>query len=135
MRAARYARRMSERSEVLERVVAAYRGLGELGETVEDEWQYVTDLVEAYSASLADLAGGPPLSVEQIAAIDEAIAEIETIEDPHRAIDWLSTFPHVVAIAIGGDVDADLGPAAPVPGGSDEPDDDNPFAALLRGKR
>jgi hypothetical protein len=29
------------------------------------------------------------------------------ITDPHKAIDWLSTFPHVVALALGGDVDDD----------------------------
>ena len=34
-------------------------------------------------------------------AIDEAIVEIGSIADPHRAIDWLSTFPQVVLLAIG----------------------------------
>ena len=35
------------------------------------------------------------------AAIDRAIDEIGRIEDPHRAIDWLSTFPQVVLVALG----------------------------------
>ena len=34
-------------------------------------------------------------------AIERAIAEIGRITDPHRAIDWLSTFPQVVLIAAG----------------------------------
>ena len=36
-----------------------------------------------------------------IAAVDRAIDEIDRITDPHRAIDWLSTFPQVVLLAIG----------------------------------
>ena len=35
------------------------------------------------------------------AAIDRAIDEIGRISDPHRAIDWLSTFPQVVLIGLG----------------------------------
>ena len=34
-------------------------------------------------------------------AIDRAIDEIGRIADPHRAIDWLSTFPQVVLLALG----------------------------------
>ena len=30
-----------------------------------------------------------------------AIDEIGRISDPHRAIDWLSTFPQVVLLALG----------------------------------
>jgi hypothetical protein len=66
--------------------------------------------------------------------VHEAIAEIGLIADPHRAIDWLSTFPHVVALALGGDVDEPAGvekPGATEPE-SDEPDDDSPFRMLLR---
>ena len=84
----------------------AYRALADLAETVEDEWQYVTDLTDAYLPSIRALGGGTaPLPVGAAAAVDEAIAEIGLISDPHRAIDWLSTFPHVVAIALGGDVE------------------------------
>jgi hypothetical protein len=89
------------------RAVAAYEALADLAESVEDEWQYVNDLRAAYGPAIealaADASPMPPGAVE---AIDEAIAEIGLIEDPHRAIDWLSTFPHVVALAVGGDVDA-----------------------------
>ena len=104
---------MSERAEAAERAAAAYRALADLAETVEDEWQYVTDLTDAYLPSIRALGGGTaPLPVGAAAAVDEAIAEIGLITDPHRAIDWLSTFPHVVAIALGGDVDEEAEPAA-----------------------
>jgi hypothetical protein len=37
------------------------------------------------------------------AAIDRAVVEIGLIRDPHRAIDWLSTFPQVVLLALAED--------------------------------
>ena len=40
----------------------------------------------------------------ETAAIERAIEEIGLISDPHRAIDWLSTFPQVVLVAIGEDL-------------------------------
>jgi hypothetical protein len=134
----RYARRMAERTELIERAVAAYKALGELAETIEDEWQYVSDLVEAYGPGLEALAAGPPLSDAEAAAVEEAIAEIGEITDAHRAIDWLSTFPHVVALAVGGDVDTSPGGDAPdgfATEGEADDDDANPFRALLRGGR
>jgi hypothetical protein len=33
-------------------------------------------------------------------ALDAAIAEAVSITDPHRAIDWLSTFPQVALAAL-----------------------------------
>lgn len=134
-----YAIGMSDRADAVARAVAAYATLGSLAEEVEDEWLYVNDLVTAYTASLESLAVGPELADEEVAAVDEAIAEIGLIEDPHRAIDWLSTFPHVVALAVGGDVDT----AEPdgsnrsneLADGDSDDDDDNPFKALLRGGR
>jgi hypothetical protein len=119
---------------VAERAAAAYQTLADLAETVEDEWQYVTDLVEAYMPSLGALAGAEPmrvLSAPAVNAVVEAIAEIALITDPHKAIDWLSTFPHVVALAMGGVVDS---PAEVAPGNDDESpgdNDDSPFRALL----
>ena len=139
----RYASGVNERVGTADRATAAYSALAELAESVEDEWQYVTDLVDAYLPGIRALAvadGGRAPATEAVAAVDEAIAEIALISDPHRAIDWLSTFPHVVALARGGDLD---GPADENPGSdgahtpelaSDEPDDDSPFRAL-RGYR
>jgi hypothetical protein len=129
------------RADLIERVAAAYRDLADLAETVEDEWQYVTDLTDAYLPSLEALAtadSGWSLPVGAVEAVDEAIAEIALIVDPHRAIDWLSTFPHVVALALGGSVDEPAG--AEMPGATepepepepDEPDEDSPFRMLLR---
>ena len=137
----RYATRVNERLRATERAAAAYRTLADLAETVEDEWQYVTDLVDAYLPGIEALAEAGPgrLSDEQAVAVDEAIAEVGLIADPHKAIDWLSTFPHVVGLALGGDVDepqatgsanldrsVDEGP---------EPDDDSPFRVLRGGNR
>jgi hypothetical protein len=127
---------VSERAEIVNRAVSAYRTLSELAETVDDEWQYVTDLTEAYAASLEGLAAAAePLPRGAAEALDEAIEEIGLISDPHRAIDWLSTFPHVVAIALGGDVDAaaELGPTDRT-NDDEEPPDDNPLRLLLGGR-
>ena len=126
---------------MIERAAAAYDALADLAETIEDEWQYVADLRAAYRPSLEGLAtAAEPLPADAAEAVEEAIAEIGLIADPHRAVDWLSTFPHVVALAMGGDVDAPLGEGpgdgrgGPANGGPDEPDDDNPFRILLGGQ-
>ncbi len=89
---------------IIERALDTYAALGELGEEIEDEWSYVTDLVEAWRARLTEVAtarGTEPAPPQVIAAVDRAIDEIDRIADPHRAIDWLSTFPQVVLLAIG----------------------------------
>jgi hypothetical protein len=123
-------------ADVVARAAEAYRRLAELAESVEDEWQYVTDLVEAYLPAIEGLSAPEPewrFAPEVVAAVDEAVAEIGLITDPHKAIDWLSTFPHIVALATGGDVDGET----PVRGGSGasgpagDTDDDSPFRALL----
>lgn len=117
---------MNERLEATQRAAEAYRALADLAESVEDEWQYINDLADAYlpegaaagaewgpdgaAAGDADAATPTPGRLAaQIAAVDEAIAEIALITDPHKAIDWLSTFPHIVALALGGNVDGPVG--------------------------
>jgi hypothetical protein len=90
--------------DLLERAVLAHRALADRAEEVEDEWSYVNDLHEAWSTRLADLVdrrGDEPVDPAVSIALDEAIAEIETVTDPHRAIDWLSTFPQIVLVAVG----------------------------------
>lgn len=90
--------------EVLDRALDAYAGLGELGEEVEDEWSYVTDLNEAWRSRLEEIVGArgdDEVADEVGAAVDRAADEVGRIVDPHRAIDWLSTFPQVVLLAIG----------------------------------
>ncbi len=94
-------------SETLQPVVAralqAYAGLVELGESIEDEWSYVNDLAEAWEGRLTEVAeqrGAETVPEAISAAVDRAIAEIGRIADPHRAIDWLSTFPQLVLLAL-----------------------------------
>lgn len=89
---------------VLARALEAYARLAELGEAIEDEWSYVNDLADAWRDRLSDVADarGPEPVPEAVGrAVDRAVGEITLIDDPHRAIDWLSTFPQVVLLAVG----------------------------------
>jgi hypothetical protein len=89
--------------DAIARARDAYAVLGELGETIDDEWSYVTDLGEAWAARLDEVEvarGDDPLDAAATAAVDRAIDEAGRITDPHRAIDWLSTFPQVVLFAL-----------------------------------
>jgi hypothetical protein len=91
-------------AQAIDRVLTAYAGLAELGEEIEDEWSYVNDLATAWRERLETVADGDPdriLGDDVDAAIDRAIDEIGRITDPHRAIDWLSTFPQVTLVALG----------------------------------
>ena len=86
------------------RALEAYPGLIAVAEDVEDEWQYTTDLATVWQARLRAVAaarGAEPAPAGADLAVESAIAEIERIEDPHRAIDWLSTFPQIVLAAVG----------------------------------
>ncbi len=90
--------------DALDRALDAYTVLSELGEAIEDEWSYVNDLTDAWRTRFDEILarhGDDDASDETSAAIDQAIDEIQRIEDPHRAIDWLSTFPQVVLVAVG----------------------------------
>ena len=89
---------------LVDRALQAYASLSELGESIEDEWSYVNDLAQAWEQRLSEVAAergadAVPRAVD--VAIDRAIDEIGLIQDPHRAIDWLSTFPQVVLLALG----------------------------------
>lgn len=88
---------------VVSRALEAYAALAELGESIEDEWSYVNDLADAWRLHLggiADRRGDDPLPDAVAAAVDRVIDEVRLIDDPHRAIDWLSTFPQVVLLAV-----------------------------------
>jgi hypothetical protein len=88
----------------LGRALDALDALQELGEEIEDEWTYVTDLGAAWRDRIErtiDARGDDPLTDGRGAAIDRAVDEAGRIADPHRAIDWLSTFPQVVLVAAG----------------------------------
>ena len=91
-------------TDALTEALDAYERLVSLGEEIEDEWSYVVELGEAWTARFDEVAaarGDEPASEAASAAVDRAIDEIGRITDPHRAIDWLSTFPQVVLLALG----------------------------------
>jgi hypothetical protein len=90
--------------EAIERALTAYARLTELGEEIEDEWSYINDLSSAWRGRLelvTSPATGAPVDPAAGAAIDRLIDEADRITDPHRAIDWLSTFPQVALMALG----------------------------------
>lgn len=89
--------------EGVERALGALETLEQLGEQIGDEWQYVVDLHGAWRERLAAIAGArgeESLRPSASAAIEAATAEALRITDPHRAIDWLSTFPQVALAAL-----------------------------------
>ncbi len=82
----------------------AYDALTGLAEDVEDEWSYINDLTTAWHERLDAVAaarGHEPAPGGVGAAVPALVAEVEALDDPHRAIDWLSTFPQVLLIALG----------------------------------
>lgn len=90
-------------SDLIERALTGYEALTALGEDIEDEWSYVNDLSAAWTDRLTAVAAArsaTAASPAEIVAVDRALAEIDAITDPHRAIDWLSTFPQVVLVAL-----------------------------------
>jgi len=91
----------------IDAALEAYAALASLGEEIEDEWSYVNDLADAWRdrlASVVEAIGDTEAAPDVAAAIERATEEIGRITDRHRAIDWLSTFPQVVLVAIGHDL-------------------------------
>lgn len=90
-------------AEAVERARSAMSALQALGEEVSDEWQYVADLEAGWGERLDTVVatrGKEPLPAAAAAAIELAAAETALVSDPHRAIDWLSTFPQIVLFAL-----------------------------------
>ncbi len=92
--------------DLLARAIVAHEALVALGEEIEDEWGYVQDLAAAWRTAFDRLgdterhaAATPPM----VAAVNRLVEEVGRISDPHRAIDWLSTFPQAVLLALGAD--------------------------------
>jgi hypothetical protein len=90
--------------ELMERAIAALEVLARTADPIDDEQQYVHDLVLVWAARLravgaerAGKVGAPELDE----AIDWIAAEAGRVVDPHRAIDWLSTLPQVALLAVG----------------------------------
>ena len=89
---------------VLARASEAYASLAEIGEDIDDELSYIQDLTEAWRTRFHEVGaarGSELVEDDVVAAIDAAIHETSGIDDPHRAIDWLSTFPQVALVALG----------------------------------
>jgi hypothetical protein len=96
---------VSTLGDLVRDALAAYEGLESLAEDIEEEWTYVTDVAAAWRVrieALIDERGSEPVTGLEAAAIGRAIDEIGRIGDPHRAIDWLSTFPQIVLVVLGG---------------------------------
>ncbi len=93
-------------TDLLAAAIAAEERLAGLGESIDDEWSYVNDLSRAWTDRLADAAaavdGRGPADAVVVEAIGLAIEEAGGISDPHRAIDWLSTLPQIVLLAVEG---------------------------------
>lgn len=87
---------------LLTRALAAYDELVALAEEVEDEWGYIQDLAGTWRTQLED-AAGLPATPGGPAAVERLMDETARIADPHRAIDWLSTYPQAVLLALGAD--------------------------------
>jgi hypothetical protein len=90
--------------DVIEGAIATLESLGALGEEIEDEWTYVTDLVAAQRLRLEAIVerrGDEQATAVAERAVELAAEEAGLVGDPHRAIDWLSTFPELVALAVG----------------------------------
>jgi hypothetical protein len=88
----------------VEIAIDALDALAELGEEIDDEWQYVQDLGQAWRERLDQVAwarGAEPLMPAIGDAVARLAAEAGLIRDPHRAIDWLSTLPQVALVALG----------------------------------
>jgi hypothetical protein len=91
-------------ADLLGRARSAYEALLAIGETIEDEWSETNDLASAWLArfdEVADARGHEPVSGRTAFAAAALFAEVAAIDDPHRAIDWLSTFPQVLLVSIG----------------------------------
>ena len=89
---------------VFARASDAYASLAEVGEEIDDEWSYIQDLTEAWRGRFDDVGAARGSELDEgdvVAAIDAAIDEAARIDDPHRGIDWLATFPQVVLVARG----------------------------------
>jgi hypothetical protein len=89
------------RSDAIAIALDALSALERLGENVGDDWQYVVDLARAWRLKLENASDDRPLTDEALQAIEVAAAETAAITDPHRAIDWLSTFPQLVLLVLG----------------------------------
>ena len=91
-------------SAAVEHALAALDDRAARGGGVDDEWQDVQDLAASWRDRLQSVAAGretEPLAPPAGSAIMRLASEARQVDDPHRAIDWLSTFPQAVLVALG----------------------------------
>lgn len=91
-------------ADCIARALEGFAALSTTAESVEDEWQYVTDLATVWRGRFAQVVaarGLEPAPPGAADAMDALVAEAALVTDPHRAIDWLSTLPQVALAAIG----------------------------------
>jgi hypothetical protein len=91
-------------ADIVDRALSGFDMLAARAESVEDEWQYVTDLRTVWKARLhavAEARGIESSPAGAAAAVTALVEEAGRITDPHRAIDWLSTLPQVALAALG----------------------------------
>ena len=95
---------MATVGDLIDRALVGFDALSVVAEPIADEWQYVTDLDTVWRARLHAVStarGTEPAPPGAEDAIETLVAEAARIEDPHRAIDWLSTLPQVALAALG----------------------------------
>jgi hypothetical protein len=91
-------------AQLIERAQDGLAVLDVTAAPIDDELQYVADLVTVWGTRLravAEARGSEPAPDGAETAIEALVAEAALITDPHRAIDWLSTLPQVALAALG----------------------------------
>jgi hypothetical protein len=89
---------------LIARTLVAFDGLTATGDGITDEAQYLADLGVVWKGRLIAVGNARKAEPTEPAverAVEAACAEAARIDDPHRAIDWLSTLPQVVLVALG----------------------------------
>ena len=89
---------------VLEAARAGYDDLFAVAEAIEDEWPDTDALAGAWRDRLDEVdaaRGAESVARSVVTAVQTLVMEAGRIDDPHRAIDWLSTYPQVVLLALG----------------------------------
>ena len=95
---------MATVADCITRALDGFDALVLVAEPVEDEFQYVADLSTVWRGRLSAVTaarGEEEVDPAVEAAMEALVAEAAAIDDPHRAIDWLSTLPQVALAAIG----------------------------------
>ena len=95
---------MATVADCITRALDGFDALTLTAEPVEEEFQYVADLSTVWRGRLGAVTasrGEEDVDPSVEAAMETLVAEAVSIEDPHRAIDWLSTLPQVALAALG----------------------------------